>query len=799
IELFELPAHSKPFTASSPNDERTAASEASIVYRAPNGHAVADKQIRRPFLRKQLNNGRSSALIPLDANGSSSDKAYIENRANGAISERTFRKHILKRERTSRKKLRAVPVKPNALKIIPPPSLNATTNFTENNSQQSNVESKNESESLTTLNSQTLASSDTTVAETLTTDEPTTIKFSESRNINRNAHQRVNRNTYSVPFIDFTHSETIASVTDTTTSGPFNGEATTRPVRRRVIVGRGRSGGPGFVRRFRYPTTSTTAFFDETTIATTIAPSDQTPNTLPLDFPSTYNEISLPTQSQSQTTTSPKIEEQPSSNQIFKRQPLSRGRSGGPVRLTASSQRRNLRPSLKNETYDFVEIVTPRAPRVPSNYRLPSAAQPRVSARTTTTTTTSLPELLDDDINANVRTDVEHYPDTFARQILPQPVSVPVPVARRRYQRPVENVNNATSSTFSDAATPRIASGPRVNYFHFSIATPPPTTPTPVSHNRDSTLNFDRPSRPPPVRPRSRGRQHASRTPQIGNNNGRNDLTAVEPTRLAPGPSPRPNNRVRTRPRPQVERIPENVINETNDENIPFEIVTPKSPPLPSNYLRFSIATPPPTTTASPPLRPERSRPSDQPVSYEFSDFDIEPTPQPVLIQRPPPLRERPSDQRRANRPQSTTSLNTRARRPIRPIIEVSNKSREIETGDFDPKAEINALPNVPGKPGEDFPIYSHIPQTNFVCNDMQFPGFYADMETGCQVYHSCHHKRGLVHSFLCPNGTIFSQEYLICDWWYNVKCGQSDRYYNLNKEAFSTEFASKRTNFTES
>ena len=28
--------------------------------------------------------------------------------------------------------------------------------------------------------------------------------------------------------------------------------------------------------------------------------------------------------------------------------------------------------------------------------------------------------------------------------------------------------------------------------------------------------------------------------------------------------------------------------------------------------------------------------------------------------------------------------------------------------------------------------------------------------------------------SFLCPNGTIFNQNYFICDWWFNVDCAES-------------------------
>ena len=92
----------------------------------------------------------------------------------------------------------------------------------------------------------------------------------------------------------------------------------------------------------------------------------------------------------------------------------------------------------------------------------------------------------------------------------------------------------------------------------------------------------------------------------------------------------------------------------------------------------------------------------------------------------------------------------------------------------------------VPGVPGVDYPVYRDIPLTTFDCRSTEYPGFYADIETGCQVYHSCG-ARSRRHSFLCPNGTIFSQEYLICDWWYNVQCTESSNHYQLNKEAFSS------------
>ena len=37
--------------------------------------------------------------------------------------------------------------------------------------------------------------------------------------------------------------------------------------------------------------------------------------------------------------------------------------------------------------------------------------------------------------------------------------------------------------------------------------------------------------------------------------------------------------------------------------------------------------------------------------------------------------------------------------------------------------------------------------------------------------------------SFLCPNGTVFNQEYFICDWWFNFDCSQATGLYSRNDE----------------
>ena len=38
-------------------------------------------------------------------------------------------------------------------------------------------------------------------------------------------------------------------------------------------------------------------------------------------------------------------------------------------------------------------------------------------------------------------------------------------------------------------------------------------------------------------------------------------------------------------------------------------------------------------------------------------------------------------------------------------------------------------------------------------------------------------------YSFLCPNGTLFNQNYFICDWWFNLDCSAAEDYYSLKNE----------------
>ena len=64
--------------------------------------------------------------------------------------------------------------------------------------------------------------------------------------------------------------------------------------------------------------------------------------------------------------------------------------------------------------------------------------------------------------------------------------------------------------------------------------------------------------------------------------------------------------------------------------------------------------------------------------------------------------------------------------------------------------------------------------------------GYYSDPEAECQAFHICtaDGAGGLAkYSFLCPNGTLFNQNYFICDWWFNFDCATAEELYSLNDE----------------
>ncbi|KAL9696649.1 hypothetical protein quinque_016228 [Culex quinquefasciatus] len=110
-----------------------------------------------------------------------------------------------------------------------------------------------------------------------------------------------------------------------------------------------------------------------------------------------------------------------------------------------------------------------------------------------------------------------------------------------------------------------------------------------------------------------------------------------------------------------------------------------------------------------------------------------------------------------------------------------------------EPKQDFS---KIPGVPGVDYPVYHEVPHTSFSCSHVPaIPGMYANVETGCQAYHTCHDGRegDQGASFLCTNGTIFNQKEFACDWWYNVKCEESPSLYRLNADPEHNPFVPKQ------
>merc|ERR1711997_902184 len=104
-------------------------------------------------------------------------------------------------------------------------------------------------------------------------------------------------------------------------------------------------------------------------------------------------------------------------------------------------------------------------------------------------------------------------------------------------------------------------------------------------------------------------------------------------------------------------------------------------------------------------------------------------------------------------------------------------------SGQDDPLASL--AQNIPGVPGEDYPIFVTPPDTGFDC-DAQIEGYYSDQDADCQAFHICGNDGSgslIKYSFLCPNGTLFNQQYFICDWGFNVDCSQAQTFYSLNAD----------------
>lgn len=131
------------------------------------------------------------------------------------------------------------------------------------------------------------------------------------------------------------------------------------------------------------------------------------------------------------------------------------------------------------------------------------------------------------------------------------------------------------------------------------------------------------------------------------------------------------------------------------------------------------------------------------------------------------------------------------AEEPLDTYNDLNSAASDLDAKSADGGLDM-LMKSVPGIPGEDYPIYSEAPETAFSCEGQVNGGYYADPEAECQVFHICSDDAagGLAkYSFLCPNGTIFNQNYFICDWWFNVDCSEAEAL----AEAKNSELVSAR------
>jgi len=91
------------------------------------------------------------------------------------------------------------------------------------------------------------------------------------------------------------------------------------------------------------------------------------------------------------------------------------------------------------------------------------------------------------------------------------------------------------------------------------------------------------------------------------------------------------------------------------------------------------------------------------------------------------------------------------------------------ETGDYRRQPTTPVPPSEPVNRSRDYSTGNNpTPTSRRVCSTRQ--GYVADVASGCQVFYICL-GRGVGEPMICPNGTLFSQDFLVCDWWYNVEC----------------------------
>ncbi|XP_047476479.1 LOW QUALITY PROTEIN: mucin-2-like [Penaeus chinensis] len=81
-----------------------------------------------------------------------------------------------------------------------------------------------------------------------------------------------------------------------------------------------------------------------------------------------------------------------------------------------------------------------------------------------------------------------------------------------------------------------------------------------------------------------------------------------------------------------------------------------------------------------------------------------------------------------------------------------------------------------------------NLPATNFTCKEKVIGGYYADIYTGCQMFHVCTlDEKGEIHDykFRCLMGTVFDQETRVCERADDVDCSKSESFFHLNNDLY--------------
>ncbi|KAF8790658.1 uncharacterized protein LOC129960349 [Argiope bruennichi] len=184
----------------------------------------------------------------------------------------------------------------------------------------------------------------------------------------------------------------------------------------------------------------------------------------------------------------------------------------------------------------------------------------------------------------------------------------------------------------------------------------------------------------------------------------------------------------------------------------------------------------------------------EYPINYEEQDFARISPASSQNQRRRQTNTEDSAVNRRQNVNQAQPRQSPRRQQRVQPKQSEAQPSRQQQNNhNYKPaKLALAALPEdtdgdeIPGEALVDYPTFHTIPRTAFSCIEQEYNGYYADMETSCQVVHLCQ-DGGVQSSFLCPNGTIFNQEKLSCQWWYKVNCANSPKFYAINSNLYKT------------